>query len=155
MKMIINHKQWVAFNRRFSLLYVTFVSLIGLFGFSACNASPTGWPGKFTYATLPATGDAAAGKALFQAGTLTATACGSCHTLGSEPLGSGPSLTGVGQRAASGWDGHSAEDYLFRAIVYPAAHVVSGYSTGIMPTYYGDKLQPQQIRDLIAYLLTL
>jgi mono/diheme cytochrome c family protein len=153
MKMIINNKRLVRDTKQHLLFYAI---LFGLLGLTACNPSSNGWPGPFNYATLPATGDAAAGKALFQAGTISVTACGSCHAvLSSGPGESGPSLTGVAQRAATGWDGHSAADYLFRAIVYPTAHVVSGYSGGVMPTYYGDKLQPQQIRDLIAYLLTL
>ncbi len=130
--------------------------LIGLITLVACSSTTNSWPGNFTYATLPAAGNAAAGQTLVQAGTLNATACGACHAVGSEPPAVGPSLNGIATRAIAGWEGHNAEDYLFRAIVYPRAHVVSGYSSSSsMPSNYGDKLQPQQIRDLITYLLTL
>ena len=122
---------------------------------SGCAAAIDAWPGSFTYATLPASGDSAAGKVLFQAGTLRATACGACHALGAAPAEAGPNLTGIARRAATGWSGHSAEDYLFRAIVYPTAHIVSGYSGGLMPVNYGTTLDQQQLRNLIAYLLTL
>ena len=131
------------------------VLLAGLITLVACNSTTNGWTGSFTYATLPAAGNAVAGQTLFQAGTLNATACSACHVVGSEPPAVGPSLSGIATRAIAGWEGHNAEDYLFRAIVYPRAHVVSGYSSSSMPSNYGDKLQPQQIRDLITYLLTL
>jgi len=133
-------------------LPIALIALAMLIG--ACGTTPD-WPGTFTPVTLPALGDAVAGKALFQAGTLQATACSACHVVDSSPVESGPSLAGVAARAESGWSGHSATDYLFRAIVYPNAHVVSGYSANLMPANYGQTLSGQQIRDMIAYLLTL
>jgi len=127
--------------------------IIVLVTIAACSTGD--WPGSFTPATLPAQGNAAQGKALFQAGTLQATACSACHVVDNSPAEQGPSLVGVATRAESGWSGHSATDYLFRAIVYPNAHIVSGYSGGLMPSNYGQSLNGQQIQDLIAYLLTL
>ena len=137
--------------RSTNLKLVVLITILS--GLVACGTGD--WPGSFTPATLPATGDPVAGKALFQAGTLQAIACSSCHVVDSSPAESGPSLAGVATRAESGWPNHSATDYLFRAIVYPNAHVVSGFSSGLMPVNYGQTLSSQQIRDLIAYLLTL
>lgn len=94
-------------------------------------------------APMAMSGDAAAGEALFAQ-------CAGCH--GAQD-GTGPAVTGMGERAATRVEGQSAGDYLHESIVNPGAFVVDGYSN-IMPANYGDSLTGQQVWDLVAYLLT-
>ena len=46
----------------------------------------------------------------------------------------------------------SAEQYLYEAILYPAVHLVEGYSNS-MPSNYQDRLSQQEVGHIIAYLL--
>jgi mono/diheme cytochrome c family protein len=95
-------------------------------------------------AATPA-GDPAAGEQLF------ATNCSFCH---GAQNGTGPALTGMGERAATRIPGMSAADYIHQSIVDPSAYVVSGFSDNIMPKNFGDKFSAQEISDLVAYILT-
>jgi cytochrome c2 len=96
---------------------------------------------------LPA-GDPADGERVFTGDG----GCSACHSL--EPGRSvvGPSLAGVGERAAERRPGYSAELYLYEAIVYPGAFAADGYSAQIMPAHFGASLSDQQLADLIAWL---
>ena len=67
----------------------------------------------------------------------------------------GPSLAGVKAVASQEVPGQSAEAYLRESIVDPDAHVVEGFSPGVMPSTYGTQLSDEQITDLVAYLMTL
>jgi hypothetical protein len=67
----------------------------------------------------------------------------------------GPSLAKAGSDAASRVSGKSAEEYLNASIVTPNEYVVEGFSANIMPAQYGTELSEQQIKDLVAYLVTL
>jgi mono/diheme cytochrome c family protein len=108
--------------------------------------------------SLPA-GDAANGEQL--ANTL---GCAGCHLLaetGPAWLAQG-SQPGIGERAGSrfeevGYTGTAttAEQYLFESVVLPNASIEEGYNSGIMPNNYGDRLSPQEMADLIAYMLSL
>jgi cytochrome c oxidase subunit 2 len=122
--------------------------LVGLTVLVGCNSAPSG------YSSLPATGDAAAGQALFQNGAKDAIACNVCHSVDGSPL-VGPSMKGIATTAASRVSGQSAGDYLYRAIVDPKAYIVPNYDGELMPKIYGKLLTPQQQRDLVEYLLTL
>jgi mono/diheme cytochrome c family protein len=95
-------------------------------------------------ATAPA-GDPAAGEQLFAAN------CSFCH---GAQNGTGPALTGMGERAATRIPGMSAADYIHQSIVDPSAYVVSGFSDNIMPKNFADKFSAQEISDLVAYILT-
>ncbi len=106
------------------------------------------------YNALPAQGDAAAGRVLYETGTKDAVACSACHTI-NDVAESGPSLKGIGGRASGRVAGQSADEYLFNAIVHPNDYLVAGYSAGIMPQNYGKALNLQQLRDVIAYLISL
>ncbi|MBU1664172.1 MAG: cytochrome c, partial [Gammaproteobacteria bacterium] len=66
--------------------------------------------------------------------------CAACHTPGA---GLGPDLTHVG---GIHWPG-----YLRRALHEPAAFLVPGYAA-IMPA---PPLRPEEMEDLVAYLLSL
>jgi hypothetical protein len=63
-------------------------------------------------------------------------------------------MAGVGVRAESRADGMSAEDYLHTSIIEPGAYVVEGFQN-VMPDVFEQSLSEAQIRDLIAYLLSL
>lgn len=92
-----------------------------------------------------AAGDPAAGKEIF---TATAQpACSSCHTLADAGASGtvGPNLDEVlkGKDAA----------FIRESILEPDAEIADGFSGGIMPQDYGQKLDEKQVADLVAYLL--
>jgi mono/diheme cytochrome c family protein len=105
-------------------------------------------------------GDAANGEALAN-GPL---GCAGCHLLSATgpawmPQGDQP---GIVERAATRFDeesytgnASSVEQYLFESVVLPNAYTEEGYQSGIMPNNYGDRLTPQEMADLIAYMLSL
>lgn len=94
---------------------------------------------------LPA-GDPANGAILF-----TEQGCTACHSLDGTRL-VGPSLQGIGQRAASRKAGYEAELYVRESILLPCEVVVEGF-TCVMPQDFGERLTAQNLADLIAYLL--
>jgi len=121
------------------------VSMILIAGLVACGGD-TGNGGE------GGAGDAAAGETVYS--QVASPACNTCHSLEPGVTLVGPSLAGIGSEAANRVSGQSAEDYIHESIVQPDAHVVEGYSPGIMPGTYGTQLSEQQISDLVAYLLT-
>lgn len=105
-------------------------------------------------ATSAPAGNAAAGETLFAQATIGSNAgCKTCHSLDGSKL-VGPTMQGIGTRAASEVQGQSAEEYLHTSIVDPNAHVVEGYTEGVMPSFK-TALSDQQVNDLVAYLSTL
>ncbi len=98
-------------------------------------------------------GDATQGGQLFTQSVNGAPACSTCHTLDGSTL-VGPSMQGYATRAATRIAGMSASDYTRASITQPSAFVVSGFGN-LMYTQYAKQISPQQIADLIAYLLTL
>ena len=98
----------------------------------------------------------AAGEELFSQPVLAnQTGCKSCHSLDEGVSIVGPSLAMMGSRAGSTVADQSAEDYLRQSIVDPDAHLVEGYSPGIMPSRYDENLSADEIDNLVAYLLSL
>jgi cytochrome c oxidase subunit 2 len=99
-----------------------------------------------TQATVSATGNPTAGKALF-----TSKGCVGCHTFA--PAGShsttGPNLDNLAKYAQQANQG-SLHDFAAASIKDPGAYVQPGYSN-IMPNF---GLSDQQIADLVAYLTT-
>ncbi len=67
----------------------------------------------------------------------------------------GPSMIGVGTRAATRKPGYSAELYLYESITQPSAYVVQNFQDGLMPPNFKEVLTPQQISDIVAYLASL
>ncbi len=94
-------------------------------------------------------GDATAGKTVF-----TAAGCGVCHSLEPNVKIVGPSLAGVATRATTRKPGYSAERYLYESITNPNAYVVEGFAPDLMPKTFKDTLSPQDLANVMAFLLT-
>lgn len=87
-------------------------------------------------------------------GAASAPGCVTCHSLEADVVLVGPSHNGVGTRAGQYVDGVSAEEYLHESIVDPDAHLVDGFTAGIMYQNYGSELDPSDIDDIVAFLMT-
>lgn len=117
---------------------------------TATPSTPTG-QAKAPSAANSLPGDPGRGKVIFT----TTGGCTACHDVTSGTTLVGPSLKGIASRAASRKPGMSADDYLHESILSPNAYVVPGFQPGIMLQNLGQVLTPQQISDVIAYLMTL
>jgi mono/diheme cytochrome c family protein len=127
---------------RLSIIIVLLALLI-----AACSPSASG-----ADEPLPP-GDAARGVELFNESIDGAPPCATCHTLDGT-VRVGPSLQNYVANAPAHAGEASVEDYTHASIVRPAAYIVEGFSN-IMYAQYERQLTPQQIADLVAYLLTL
>lgn len=125
---------------------ITAFTITSLLLLAACSGSDV------KLEELPA-GDASRGATIFAQSVKGAPTCTSCHSLDGASS-TGPTLQDYSAVAPTRVDGLSAEEYTFTSMVRPAAHVVSGFGN-VMYSQYGQRLSPQQIADLIAYLLTL
>ncbi len=92
------------------------------------------------------TGDLARGAVLYES-----LGCNACHTLDGS-LVVGPSFLGLGQKAETRVPGLSAEQYLRESILKPCDYLVEGF-TCLMPQNFGERLEAQDLSDLIAFLL--
>lgn len=81
--------------------------------------------------------------------------CITCHSLDPGTTLVGPSLAGVGSRAADRVPGLSEEEYLRQSILEPSAYVVDGFVDGLMPGDWGDVLTAAEVDGLVAYLVAL
>jgi cytochrome c oxidase subunit 2 len=86
-------------------------------------------------------GGAAEGEAIF-----TDSGCGSCHTLSEAGTNAtvGPDLDEISQ---------PNRGYIEESIVDPNAEVAEGFSRGIMPDDFRDRLSPTELDALVEYLL--
>lgn len=85
-------------------------------------------------------------------------ACATCHYPNSDRRLIGPGLKNMVQRALRHQTGQTPQNYLREAIVSPDAFIVPGepaYPAGLMPENYADIFSEADLKDLIAYLLTL
>ena len=106
----------------------------------------------------------ARGEALFRS---TPPACNACHSVAPGANLAGPTLAGIGGRAAAiiaSPDYHGSaktpSDYIRESITHPSAYLVPGamYSANnqsFMPDNFVTDLDPQHIDSLVAYLETL
>ena len=90
-------------------------------------------------------GAAPDGKTIFASGA--SPACGSCHTL----TDAGADAT-IGPNLDDALKGKDAA-FIQESIENPGAEVTKGFQDGIMPTNYGDTLQPEEIKALTDYLV--
>jgi len=101
-------------------------------------------------------GDPSKGEKLFKETLIgSQPGCITCHSLESGVTLVGPSQSDIGARAGTRVSGLSAEEYLRQSILEPDAHVVEDFAAGTMPVALADELSEQQVKDLIAYMLTL
>lgn len=112
----------------------------------------------------PLSGDADRGRALFEATTLGANntlGCSTCH-LPDQTTSLGPSRFGMAYRGATiirlpvySGQATTGEAYLLESLVNPNLYVMPAFTPGQMPNSYAQDLTPQEIADLVAYMLTL
>lgn len=132
-------------------VYVLVVLMMLVTLVAACGGGGAASPKPADSAT--ASGNAANGEALYKQSTIGQNpGCGTCHSLDGSKL-VGPSLQGIATRAGASVQGESAEQYIHTSIVDPNAHVVEGYTQGVMPSFK-DALNAQQLNDLVAFLMT-
>ena len=84
--------------------------------------------------------------------------CATCHYTTSDRRLIGPGLMNVGERTTSYELEMDVETYLRVAIVAPDSFITPAeppYPTGVMPQNYSTVLTPEQLEDLLAYLLSL
>lgn len=98
-------------------------------------------------------GNAESGAQLFAQGVGGMPSCSTCHALDDSRI-LGPGMAGIAARAGSRVNGMSAEEYLYTSIIEPGAYVVEGFQN-VMPDVFEQSLSEAQIRDLVAYMLTL
>lgn len=69
--------------------------------------------------------------------------CANCHVLDAQGWAglTGPTLNGIGSRAARRVSGLAAEEYIMQSIRQPNAHIVAGYNAGVM-NYFGPSPDP-------------
>jgi len=114
----------------------------------ACNNNP---PSVIPYSEIPPEGDPVRGEQLFNQQVNIAPTCVSCHNADSN---ASPSLDGYGDIAGTRVEGETAHEYTFYAIAEPGRYLVPNYGNA-MYNQYDELLEPQDIADLIAYLLSL
>ena len=112
----------------------------------------------------PSTSPVAQGQVLFNA---TPPACFACHSISPGVNLAGPSLADIRTRAertladpAYHGKAKDAAEYIRESILAPSAYLVPGatYSAGgrsFMPDNFAQTLIPQQVDQLVAYLMTL
>jgi len=141
--------------RRLFVLAVLAVLLVGCSDSVPGNRKVTTPTPETVIGTLPTTtgptGVAANGKPIF-----ISAGCGACHVFtpaGAAAVGKvGPDLDKLAQYATQANQGTLAQ-FTYSSIVNPAAYTAPGYPAGAMPATYAQSLKPQQIADLVAFLI--
>jgi cytochrome c2 len=147
---------------------IIFLFLVGLlFGLSACGERATPTPQPIVAAILQPLppGDPAQGEKLFRRTLLGARpepGCITCHSLALATVLLGPSLADIATRSATtiqqaDYQGQaeSVEQYLQESISAPNVYLAPGFAPDVMRPTFAAELSPQEIADLVAFLLTL
>ncbi len=91
-------------------------------------------------------GDAVRGEKLFHEHQIAA--CSRCHMVGGKGGAIGPALDGIATR--------KKEDYILESLVDPGATIAEGFQAEVSPMPpMGVLLKPQELADVMAYLMTL
>ena len=130
------------------------VAVLALASMACLSAGATGSGGGSAPALeeLPE-GHPSDGEVLFAKGGDGIANCSACHSLDGDS-GVGPSLSGISDRAGGTKADLSAEAYIYESITNPDAYVVDGFHSSIMPSEFGHVLSPQQLADLVSFLMT-
>ena len=134
---------------------------------SGCGAPATAVPTP----TVPAVsqplppGDATRGETLFRQtliGTRPEPGCITCHSLTPDVVLVGPTLAGIATRSATTiqqpdytGEAKNVEAYLHESIIAPNVYIAPGFAPDVMRPTFATELSPQEIADLVAFLLTL
>ena len=98
--------------------------------------------------TLGPKGNPVRGKPVFLSN-----GCGACHRF--RPAGTtgtiGPNLDNLAASAQRANQG-TLTQFIRASIVDPGAYIAPGFPSGVMPSDFGQKLKPQQLADLVAFL---
>ncbi|HLE30959.1 MAG TPA: cytochrome c [Anaerolineales bacterium] len=103
---------------------------------------------KGEFASLPG-GNPEAGNADFAA-----KGCSGCHSLEAGVKIVGPSLKGVVGETEKRRAGYPPEIYFYESVTRPSAFIVPGFQDGLMPKDFKETLTPQELADVIAFLMT-
>ncbi len=79
--------------------------------------------------------------------------CVGCHALDPAEVKTGPTWHNVGDTAVSRVAGESPAQYIYQSITAPNAFVVPNYPANVMPANFAESMSPDQLADMIAYLL--
>jgi hypothetical protein len=79
--------------------------------------------------------------------------CIGCHAMDPNQQLTGPTWYLIGDVAANQQPGVSPANYLYTSIVDPNAYVVPDYPAGVMPQNFGELIPPDELADMVAYLL--
>jgi mono/diheme cytochrome c family protein len=145
-------------NRRRAGLLVASVGL--LVAIAACGGgTPTPTRPPISAANVGATATAKAGGTASGpngspgAQLFTAQGCIGCHMVKGQGGVVGPNLSTIGTVAATRKPGMDAAAYIRESIVNTNAFVVPGFQPNVMPATFGQTLTPEQIDQLVNYLL--
>lgn len=81
--------------------------------------------------------------------------CNTCHQLedaGALVMGAGPSLNNVVADAINYGGEENPREYIYNSIINPNAFIVPGYSPGIMPQNFIDRIPEDELTILVEYL---
>ncbi|HMN27970.1 MAG TPA: cytochrome c [Caldilineaceae bacterium] len=80
--------------------------------------------------------------------------CAGCHKLGTVGVGvTGPDLNQLPEVAGTRVPGEDAATYVHNSIVTPNAHVVEGFQPNLMPQNFSERMNEDQIQQLVKWLL--
>jgi mono/diheme cytochrome c family protein len=80
--------------------------------------------------------------------------CGACHAIDGVSTGTvGPGLSDIAEVAATRVEGMTAEEYIRESILMPNAHIVEGFPENVMPQNFDERLNQEQLSDLVTFLL--
>jgi cytochrome c oxidase subunit 2 len=81
--------------------------------------------------------------------------CNTCHTLTDvSAVGVvGPSLDGIGERAATRVPGLDARGYITESILEPSAFITPGFQDGLMPPNFSQRISAGELELIVNYLL--